>query len=40
MIEEVFRCDDLFTVSGGMMAAQVHTYAKMCEIVHLKYVQL
>lgn len=40
MTEEMFRCDALLTVSGGMMAAQAHTYAKRCEIVRLEYVQL
>ena len=39
-MEEMFRRGDLLAISGEVTATLLHTYAKMYEIVHLKYVQL
>lgn len=40
MTEEMFRRGHLLTISGEGTATLLHTYAKMYEIVHLKYVRL
>lgn len=40
MMEEMFRRGHLLTISGEVTATLLHTYAKMYDTVHLKYVQL